>query len=342
MSASEPIQGGATPFVELHQHVDGSIPVAAIWELMQQHDLAPVETREEMERLLVLQPQEEGSLLSYLDKFHYPLWITQFYENITRITERIVEEAHAHGVRVLELRYSPTIHTFAGLTLRQSINAVLSGLNRSAERLQDMQLGLVVIAMRQHGPHIAKVLARQAIAEAERFHSRTGVVGFDIAGAERGNPPRLFRDAYEVARSGGLGLTVHAGEDAGPENVWQAVDVLGADRVGHGCSAARDAELVRRLAKDRVLVECCITSNFQTRAVKPGQEHPIFTFLEAGVPVAICTDNTTVSSTHMGRENGYLVERLGADAVAAIHRSARAHSFIAAVRDQAAGGGGES
>ena len=77
-----------------------------------------------------------------------------------------------------------------------------------------MKLGLIVIAMRQHGPHIAKILARQALAEAQHLHERTGVVGFDIAGPERGNPPRLFRSAYEIARLGRLGLTAHAGEDA--------------------------------------------------------------------------------------------------------------------------------
>ena len=329
------MSGTPAGFVELHQHVDGSIPVPAIWELMQRHHLAPVENIEEMHRLLSLQPGEEGSLLSYLDKFHYPLWITQFYENIASVTESIIDEAYSHGVRVLELRYSPTIHTFAGLTLRQSINAVLSGMNRSADRLGDIRLGLVVIAMRQHGPHIAKVLARQAISESEAYHSRSGVVGFDIAGAERGNPPRLFRDAYDVARTGGLGLTVHAGEDAGPENIWQALDILGADRIGHGCAAVSDPELVRRLARDGVLVECAVTSNYQTGAVKRDQEHPIFKFLEAGVPVSICTDNTTVSSTSMKRENQYVAERLGREAVEAIHQAARAHSFIARVSEEA-------
>jgi adenosine deaminase len=324
----------AGPLTELHQHVDGSIPPATTWELMQRHDLAPVDSFEEMERLLALQPEEEGSLLAYLDKFHYPLWITQFYENIVLVTGKIVDAAHARGVRLLELRYSPVIHTLAGLTLRQSIAAVLSGMNKAAARLGDIQLGLVVIAMRQHGPHLAKILARQAISESERFHSRSGVVGFDIAGAERGNPPRLFREAYEVARAGGLGLTVHAGEDEGPENVWQAVDVLGVDRVGHACSAVQDPELVRRLARDRILVECCITSNWQTGSVRRDEVHPLFTFLEAGVPVAICTDNTTVSRTDITRENAYVAERLGEDAVAGIHRAARAHSFLRAVREE--------
>jgi adenosine deaminase len=179
---------------ELHQHVDGSIPVHVIWRLMVEHMLNPVRTVEEMERLLVLQPDEEGSLLKYLDKFHYPLWITQFYENIVEVTQAIVEEAARNHVTLLELRYSPIIHTYAGLTLRQTIRSVLTGLNRGAAG-KEMQVGLTIIAMRHHGPHIAKILARQAIAEAQHLHVRTGVVGFDIAGPERGNPPRLFRSA---------------------------------------------------------------------------------------------------------------------------------------------------
>ena len=316
------------PKVELHQHVDGSIPVRTTWRLMRKHGLAPVERLADMRRLLQLQADEEGSLLAYLDKFHYPMWITQFYENIVAVTTQIVEDAYGHGVRVLELRYSPAIHTFAGLTLRQSIRAVLSGMNRAVQRHPDLEVGLVVISMRQHGPHIAKIMARQAIAEAQHLHERTGVVGFDLAGAERGNPPRLFREAYDVARRGGLGLTVHAGEDEGPERIWEALDGLGADRIGHGCSGVTDRALLRRLARDRILVECCLTSNYQTGAARRGEPHPVFTFLEHGVPVAICTDNTTVSDTDQTRENRLLLERLRLRDVEAIHRQAAEHSFI--------------
>jgi len=314
--------------IELHQHVDGSIPVKTTWRLMRRHDLAPVATLREMRRLLQLQPDEEGSLLAYLDKFHYPLWITQFYENLVDVTYDIVREAHRHGVRLLELRYAPAIHTFGGLSLRQAIRAVLSGMNRARTRYPDLRLGLIVISMRQHGPHIAKIIARQAIAEVQHLHRRTGVVGFDLAGAERGNPPRLFREAYEIARQGGLGLTVHAGEDEGPERIWEAIDALGADRIGHGCSAIGDRALLRRLARDRILVECCPTSNYQTGAVARGEPHPILEFLERGIPVAVCTDNTTVSDTDQSRENGRLLGPLGARDLARIHRAAAGHSFI--------------
>lgn len=313
---------------ELHQHVDGSIPARTTWRLMKHHGLNPVPTLKEMKRLLQLQVEEEGSLLSYLDKFHYPLWITQFYENITRVTRDIVEEAYRHGVRLLELRYSPSIHIFAGLSLRQAIRAVLSGINQAVARHPDLEAGLIVIAMRQQGPHIAKIIARQALAEAQHLHERAGVVGFDLAGAERGNPPRLFRSAYEIARRGGLGLTAHAGEDEGPERIWEAVDLLGADRIGHGCSAVSDKALLRRLARDRILVECCVTSNYQTGAVRRGASHPIFTFLDYGVPVAICTDNTTVSGTNQTRENQILAEQLGLRELKRIHREAARASFM--------------
>jgi len=317
----------ALPKVELHQHVDGSIPAEVTWELMRHYDLTPVPTLDEMRRHLEIQEHEEGTLLAYLDKMHYPLWVTQFYENISRVTEAIVDAAAGAGVTTLELRYSPGIHTYAGLTPRQSIRAVLSGMNHARQR-HAMKLGLVVIAMRQHGPHIAKILARQAIAEAQHLHARTGVVGFDIAGPERGNPPRLFGSAYEIARLGKLGLTAHAGEDAPPDYVWQAVDELGAQRVGHGCAAVQDKELLRRLARDQILVECCLSSNEHTGAVPKGGRHPIHTFLEAGVPVSICCDNSTVSRTNQTRESLKVAEQVGLEAVEAIHKAAGAWSFI--------------
>src|SRR5262245_1518848 len=182
-----------------------------MWRMMVQHQLNPVQTIEEMERLLVIQREEEGSLLRYLDKFHYPLWITQFYENIVEVTQAIVDETASHGVTLLELRYSPIIHTYAGLTLRQAIRSVLTGVNRGMAG-RELRVGLIIIAMRHHGPHIAKILARQAISESQEFHHQSGVIGFDIAGAEKGNPPRLFAEAYAIARKGGLGLTAHVGE----------------------------------------------------------------------------------------------------------------------------------
>src|SRR5512143_31332 len=282
----------ALPKVELHQHVDGSIPAEVTWELMRQNRLHPVDSLPEMRRLLEIQEGEEGTLLAYLDKMHYPLWVTQFYENVAKGVEAIGLAAADAGVRTLELRYAPLIHTYAGLTPRQSIRAALSGMNHARKAHPEMKLGLIVIAMRQHGPHIAKILARQALAEAQHLHERTGVVGFDIAGPERGNPPRLFRSAYEIARLGRLRRPAHARGGGPTARVWRAVDELGVQRIGHGCAAARDEELLRRLARDRIAVEVCLSSNYHTGAVKSGERHPLHAFLEKGVPVALCCDNS--------------------------------------------------
>src|SRR5262245_46406369 len=295
--------------------------------MMRRHKLTPVRDPRALRKLLTIQPGEEGTLLAYLDKFHYPLWITQFYENIVEVTEAIVREAAKNGVKTLELRYSPVIHTYAGLTLRQAIRSVLSGLNHASQR-HGIECGLIIIAMRQHGPHIAKILARSAISEAQHLHDRLGVVGFDIAGPERSTPPRLFREAYEVAAKGGLGLTAHSGEEVGPEVVWQTIDDLGVSRIGHACSAVKDPVLMRRLARDRILVECCLTSNYQTGAVAPEAKHPIVDFVEKGVPVAICTDNTTVSGTDQTKETALLRRYFSLKDIARIHAQARQFSYI--------------
>ncbi len=315
------------PKVELHQHLDGSIPPAVTWRIMKSYGLNPVDSLAEMKKQLILQPEEEGSLLRYLDKFHYPMWVTQFYENLVEVTAAVAGAAAKDGVQLFELRYAPVIHIYAGLTVRQAIRSVLAGLNRAREK-HGIRCGLTVIAMRQHGPHVAKILAKAAVSEAEWLHDRSGVIGFDIAGMERGNPPRLFGAAYEIARRGGLGLTAHAGEDASPQYVWEAIDELGCTRVGHGCSAIQDRELLKRMARDQILVECAPTSNYQTGAVKVGDPHPIHTFLEHGIPVAICTDNTTVSRTTHSGESALVAKEIGVDAVREIHRQAEQHTFI--------------
>ena len=119
--------------MELHQHVDGSIPPEVTWELMRHYRLNPSDSLEEMRRHLEIQEGEEGTLLAYLDKMHYPLWVTQFYENISKVGRGDLPRGGGRGVETLELRYAPLIHTYAGLTPRQSIRAALSGMNHAQQ-----------------------------------------------------------------------------------------------------------------------------------------------------------------------------------------------------------------
>jgi len=291
------------PLAELHRHFDGSIRPATLWELSEKYYRAvPGLDYEEFRHYLQWDPARDRTLMDYLDKFHLPLQYTQFYDNIKRISYEIAADAYADGVRLLELRINPLIHRRAGLTSRQVLHATRKGLLQFAREHDDFRAGIIVIAMRSHGGNMARILLREIVGEKEAYHSAVGVVGFDIAGPEAPFPPVLFREAYRLAHTMGLHTTAHAGESEGPERIWEALDELGPERIGHGTSAGRDPELVRRLARDGIYLEVCLSSNLQTGAVDDLRRHPLPRFLEAGVKVALCTDNPTVSATTLSRE----------------------------------------
>ena len=303
---------GTLRMADLHRHMDGSIRPTTLWDLSERYyEAIPGMDFHGFQRMLRYDPKSDSTLLDYLDKFHIPLQYTQFYGNIRTIAYEIAEDAWHEGVRLLELRVNPLIHRRAGLTTRQVINATLAGLKEFGEQQPEMTLGLVIIAMRSHGGNMAKILLREISGEMEQYHSGPGVVGFDIAGAERPFPPILFRDAYALAKTMGLKRTVHVGEAEGPDKIWQALELLAPDRIGHGTSAGGDKALLRRLADDGILVECCLTSNLQTGAVARIEDHPLPLFLEYGVPCTLCTDNTTVSGTSIISEYLLAIEAFG-------------------------------
>ena len=311
--------------IELHQHVDGSIPTTFMWERLKKHGLEPCKDFAIFEEMI--HATENETLLDYLNRFHIPMWVTQFYGNIKDAVGLIAQEAYDCGVRTLELRWSPIIHTFADLSVRQTTRAILDGMNNFRKIHPDMKLGLIIISMKHHGPHIAKILARAAASEAQHLHTGCGVVGFDLAGAERLFPPRLFKEAFDLARAGLLHLTCHAGEDGPATNIWEAIDVLGVERIGHGCAAIHDKELMKRIARDQVLVECCVSSNYHTGAVARGVDHPIRTFLEHLMPVSICTDNSVISNTDIKKEC-ILVDTMCGSVSEHIMNRAQKYTFI--------------
>ncbi|MFH2054132.1 MAG: adenosine deaminase [bacterium] len=300
------------PLADIHRHFDGSIRPATLWELSEKYYSAvPGLDYEQFRHYLQWDESQDSTLLDYLDKFHVPLQYTQFYDNIRRISYELAEDAYLDGVRLLELRINPLIHRRAGLTTRQVLAATRKGLDTFSAQHPDFQAGMIVIAMRNHGGNMARILLREVIGEKDEYHDGVGVVGFDIAGHEAPFPPVLFAEAYELAGLMGLKKTAHAGESEGPERIWEALDNLGPDRIGHGTSAGDDPELIKRLARDGIYLEVCLSSNVQTGAVASLKDHPLPRFLEAGVKVALCTDNPTVSSTTLAREYELAMETFG-------------------------------
>ncbi len=300
------------PLADIHRHFDGSIRPETLWELSETYYRAvPGLDYEQFVHFLQWDDSLDNSLLDYLDKFHVPLQYTQFYDNIRRISYELAEDAYNDGIRLLELRINPLIHRRAGLTNRQVLAATRKGLSTFGKDHPDFKVGIIVIAMRNHGGNMARILLREVLGEKEEFHNGVGVIGFDIAGHEAPFPPILFRDAYDLATKMGLKKTAHAGESEGAERIWEALDYLGPHRIGHGTSAGEDPELIRRLAADGVVLEVCLSSNLQTGAIDKLENHPLPRFLDAGVKVALCTDNPTVSSTCLSREYELAWETFG-------------------------------
>jgi adenosine deaminase len=294
---------------DLHRHFDGSIRPRTLWELSERYYKAiPGMDFDGFHRMLSWDPRHDRTLLDYLDKFHVPLQYTQFYDNIRTIAFEIAEDAWNEGIRTLEVRINPIIHRRAGLTTRQVLNAVRAGLKKACLQYPGLRTGIICIAIRGHGGNMAKILLREVAGEDERFQRGIGVIGFDIAGAERPFPPLLFREAYSLAKSMGLKRTVHAGEEMGEDYIWQAIDVCGAQRIGHGVTAIRDAALMKRLASDGIVLEVCLSSNLQTGAIPEVGAHPLRRYMEAGIRCVLCTDNPTVSSTTLAREYRLAIE----------------------------------
>ena len=192
------------PLADIHRHFDGSCRPETLWEFSEKYYSAvPGLDFEQFRHYLSWDDSLDNTLLDYLDKFHVPLQYTQFYDNIRRISYEIAEDAYNDGVRLLELRMNPLIHRRAGLTNRQVLAATRKGFSMFGKEHPDFRAGLVVIAMRNHGGNMARILLREVIGEKEEYHDGVGVVGFDIAGHEAPYPPLLFRDAYEQANGPG-------------------------------------------------------------------------------------------------------------------------------------------
>lgn len=251
----------AMPKAELHLHLDGCLRPQTALDLAAQFGIDAPRTWDAMFDALVA-PVQPGSQAELLKSFVLPLQLMQFPEALTRITTDLVEDKAADNVRYMELKWAPAMHMEAGLSLEDVITTVAAAAATAAERL-GVVVRLTVVAMRSADPSVNVSVARSAVR-----HRDVGVTGFDLAGFEAAYPdPMVHAEAFEVARSGGLGLTVHTGElpDDGAL-VWRALE-LEPHRIAHGACAANDLALVAELVERGVTLDLCPTSNVQAGTV---------------------------------------------------------------------------
>ncbi|MDI6771113.1 MAG: adenosine deaminase [bacterium] len=214
--------------------------------------------------------------------------------NIAAITAELVAEAPGQSVRHIEVRVGGQ-RAFSVLGVRGMLEAMAEG-SGEARRL-GLSYGTIVTVIRERGPEEADRIIAEAVAASD-----CAVVGVDLAGDEENYPAGLFSAPIARARDAGLGITVHAGEFAGPAGVWAAVYQLGASRIGHGIRAIEDPALLERLCERGVALEICPTSNVRLGLVSAMSTHPVGTFLKQGVPVTINSDDPMLLGTTLSRE----------------------------------------
>jgi len=293
------------PKTDLHVHLDGSLRITTILDLAREQGVVlPADTVEGL-RPFVEMGDDCESLVEYLKAFDVALSVMQTYGSLVRTAFELAEDAARENVRYMEVRYSPILHQQKGMTLHSIVQAVLEGL-AAAEKLYPIKTGVILCGIRHIGPDLSNRLADLTVA----FKNK-GVVGFDLAGAEEDFPAKKHRDAFSRVLANNINCTLHAGEAYGPESVHQAIHLCGAHRIGHGVRLIEDGDLLNYVNDHRIPLECCPSSNVQTKAVAKMQDHPIRLFYDLGLRVTVNTDNRMVTRTTVSEEYKVLHDVLG-------------------------------
>lgn len=308
------------PKALLHDHLDGGLRPSTVLEVAGQigYDGLPATDVDELARWFRTR-SHSGSLERYLEPFSHTVAVMQTPEALHRVAYECVEDLAQDSVVYAEIRFAPELHIDRGLSFDAIVDAVLAGFadgeQASAAAGRPIVVRLLVTAMRHAA--VSREIAELAI----RFRDK-GVVGFDIAGAEAGNPPTRHLDAFEYMRDHNARFTIHAGEAFGLPSIHEAIAFCGADRLGHGVRIVDDIEVLGdgkvRLGQQasilrdkRIPLELCPSSNVQTGAVKSIAEHPFDLLARTRFRVTVNTDNRLMSDTFMSREMHRLVEAFG-------------------------------
>jgi adenosine deaminase len=292
------------PKAELHLHLDGSLRVDTALDLARTRGVDAPTTFAGMFAALVA-PERTASQAELLERFELPIALLQDEEALERVTTELVETKAAEGVRYVEIRWGPALHTRRGLPAAEGMAAVCRAAAEAAART-GIVVRLICTALRSDEPELNLNLAETA----SGFRG-VGLVGWDLAGDEQGFPdPQRFSAAFAAARAGGLRITIHAGEWGGAAQVRRALAV-DPERIAHGPLATEDPALVAELIDRGVTLDLCPTSNVQAGIVPTLADHPLARLHRAGVSVTLSTDDTTVSDISLAEEYARAVEGIG-------------------------------
>ena len=284
------------PKTDLHVHLDGSLRLDTVIDLARRQGVKlPTEDREGLFRLLYA-GDVCNSLDDYLKAFDITLSVMQTEESLERAAFELAEDAWHEGVRYIEVRYAPMLHTRAGLNLTDVVEAVLRGL-RMAKRSLGIRAGLILCGIRSMSADSSLRMAELAVA----FKNR-GVVAFDLAGSEVNNPAKEHLRSFRLILENNINCTAHAGEAYGPESISQAIHRCGAHRIGHGTRLRENGDLLNYVNDHRIPLEVCVSSNLQTKAADSWESHPVDFYVDYGLRVTVNTDNRLMTDTTVSKE----------------------------------------
>jgi len=281
--------------IDLHNHLDGSLPPKTILKLAEMCGVAlPANTEQEIKKYLTVSP-DCTSLNEYLEKFALPISVLQTEDCIEQAVYDLFEDLSERNVCYAEVRFAPGQHVQRGLSQAQVVSAAVKGLMRATAAFS-IKGQLILCCMRGADP----MINRETIDVTKQFLGN-GVCCADLAGAEALFPTSDYINLFTYAKEKDVPFVIHAGEADGPSSMWAALE-MGAIRIGHGIAAVQDPRLMEALKELQIPLEVCVTSNVQTKGVEHISDHPVLKFLEFGIPVTVNTDNMTVSGTDLNRE----------------------------------------
>lgn len=302
------------PLIDLHRHLEGSIRIHTILDLARRHHHRLPGRSIRTLRPFVQVTQPQPGVMAFIMKIRQAIEILVDYEACRRVAYECVEDAHGAGLDYLELRFSPWFMAQPHqLDAQGVVEAVIDGVN-AASGDTGLKVNLIGILSRTYGAESAWRELKALLAHKER------IVALDLAGDEASYPGELFTGHFRIAQDAGWQVTIHAGESAGADSIWQAIRDLGARRIGHAVRAIEDQHLLDYMAENEIGIEANLTSNVQTSTVTDYASHPLKTFLERGLLATINTDDPETSGIDLAFEYDLAASQAGLD-LAQIHQA---------------------
>ncbi len=286
------------PKVELHLHLEGAIPLPALWELLQKYG-----GHKELGDIAALEEKfQYTDFAHFLETWTWKNGFLREYEDFTFIAASVAEDLARQNIRYVEAFYSPGDFAEHRLEIQRITEAIRSGLRAHEDRTT---VNLIADLVRDYGPDRGMRWLHE-ISEVQEL----GVIGIGIGGSEQEFPPEPYEKVYAQARQFGFRTSAHAGEAAGAESIWGAIRALEVDRIGHGTRAIEDPKLLSYLLAKQIPIEACPISNLRTGVVASLKEHPIGRLYREGFLVSVNSDDPKMFNTSLEEEYAALVETL--------------------------------